>query len=326
MVVLIVGILTAAFPVCADFTSVTCTPALSVGAMTSGGDGRVHGFKFAVTQHVQLTALGAYNFVGTVRVGLDPLDPEEVEVNGISSPVSVGIYTNGQLWISTLVQPADLLQGSYRYSSIQPLVLSPGIEYAVLAVYPSGGGNYYGRSSTPQYDSAVSFVGLSSANGSTLPSTPPGNTEMWSDQYGAANFLLSTNLSGASPCGIDFSGADLSGANLSGVDLSQAILSSADLTGADISGTWLDFQSQTDLIEQTTISNLNAALSNEFTLPEISDLRPGSSMIAVSNGMAVINFQIDTSTNLVDWVSVTNTSTATIPAETGTKFFRYRMD
>ena len=131
--------------------------------------------------------------------------------------------------------------------------------------------------------------------------------------------------------------ANLSGADLSGADLSGANLFGANLSGADLSGTWLDFQSKSELEAINTLSNqvvalnieidnLNVASSNEYSLAEISDMRSGSSMIAVPNGMAEVGLVLETSTNLTDWVAVSNTPVMSVPADTPTKFFRYRED
>ena len=198
------------------------TAAVTVGPMTGGGEGHVYGFRFTVNKLTHMTGLGSYNFVGTV----DDFPNDPILVNGISAPVPVGLYTNGQLWVSTMVQPDDPLQGSYRYNSISPKTLQPGIEYTVLAVYPYGGGNYFGYSSPVQYNSAVTFVGLSTDNGNTLPATPPGNPNSWSDTYGGANFLMSTNFIGANLSGMDFSGMDLSSLDFSGANL-QALADAA---------------------------------------------------------------------------------------------------
>ncbi|MDF7825873.1 pentapeptide repeat-containing protein [Pontiellaceae bacterium B12227] len=122
--------------------------------------------------------------------------------------------------------------------------------------------------------------------------------------------------------GADLSGADLSGADLTGLDLSNIILTDANLAGADVSGTWLDFQSKSEL---DLVAAYEAELATNYTLAEISDLRPGSSLIAVSNGTATIRFTIDVSTNLVDWTPATNTTSATLPADPEVQFFRFRM-
>ena len=143
----------------------------------------------------------------------------------------------------------------------------------------------------------------------------------------------SANLYHADLSGADFSGAELhdaylNGADLSGADLRYADLggvdfSGANLDGVDVSGTYLDFQSKA---VQETIATLNTALSNEYTLAEIVDMRSGSSMLAVSNGMAQVGMVLETSTNLVDWVATTNRPVVSVPADTNVKFFRYRRD
>ena len=122
---------------------------------------------------------------------------------------------------------------------------------------------------------------------------------------------------------VNLAGADLVGADLTGVDLTGAVLTDADLSGADVSGTWMEFLSKS---EQELIETLNGASSNMYTLAEIMDVRPGSSLFAVSNDVVSIGLILETSTNLVDWVSVSNTPAVHVPADSPVKFFRYRKD
>ena len=173
--------------------------------------------------------------------------------------------------------------------------------------------------------SAFDLTGVLSGGITGTPVALPAGWMLYNGYLmGAGAVLTGADLSGIDLSGFNLSNADLSGANLSGADLKTtdltgARLYNANLSGADVAGTWLDFNSKST---QEEINALQSALSNAYTLAEISDLRPGSSMIAVSNGMATIGFAIDQSTNLVDWIAVTNTATATLPADAGTRFFR----
>lgn len=115
----------------------------------------------------------------------------------------------------------------------------------------------------------------------------------------------------------NLSGADLTGADLTRVNIRGANLTGANLTGADVSGTWMEFQSKAELEWMSP---------DRYSLAEIMDLRPGSSLFAVSNGMAKIELVVETSTNLVDWDSVSNMPSVDVPADSPVKFFRYGRD
>jgi|GEM_PF-2176208 len=64
-----------------------------------------------------------------------------------------------------------------------------------------------------------------------------------------------------------------------------------------------------------------------YTLDEIRDLRPGSTLFGVSNSQATLFIYIDQSTNLTtSWETTTNTLEATLPVDSNTKFLRFRMN
>ena len=65
--------------------------------------------------------------------------------------------------------------------------------------------------------------------------------------------------------------------------------------------------------------------SNEKYFPsELKDLRPGSTMIEVNNGWANIHLELEVSNDLESWIE-THPSSISIPADTNTKFFRFKM-
>ena len=158
--------------------------------------------------------------------------------------------------------------------------------------------------------------------------------------------LKGANLSGLDLSDLDFSAVDLTGINLtgaklinadlSGTDLTGANLTGADLTGADVAQTYLEFASKSEQEATATLNSqitalsetnatLQTELANRYTLAEIADLRPGSSMIAVSDGQATISLGIEESVDLVEWNEVSETTSVTLPASEGTKFFRFKM-
>lgn len=65
--------------------------------------------------------------------------------------------------------------------------------------------------------------------------------------------------------------------------------------------------------------------NNYLKLDEISDLRSGSTMIEVSNNQATIQIQLEESSDLEAWTETGNPATITVPADTDTKFFRFKM-
>ena len=81
------------------------------------------------------------------------------------------------------------------------------------------------------------------------------------------------------------------------------------------------------VIASDQVATLEAQLPNECTLEEIADLRTGSVMMAVSNGVALLSIQIEESTNVVDWVELTNTTSATIPVGDASKlYYRFKFE
>ena len=69
----------------------------------------------------------------------------------------------------------------------------------------------------------------------------------------------------------------------------------------------------------------NPSEFNLYSLQDMADLRPGSSMIQISNNQATIHLQMEESSDLQTWEDTGTPATMTIPADTDTKFFRFRM-
>ena len=115
------------------------------------------------------------------------------------------------------------------------------------------------------------------------------------------------DLSEADLSAVDLRGTDLRGTDLSGTDLSNADLGNADLTGASLSAdTNFSGAVLTGVTGSVLVNNINALqsqleetqaqlaaaqaqLAEEFTLDEIIDLRPGSSLIAVADGNVTLS-------------------------------------
>ena len=137
------------------------------------------------------------------------------------------------------------------------------------------------------------------------------------------SYLYNGNFSNADFSNADLRNVELNNANLSGANLTNADLSGANLTNADLSGANLE-----DAIFNNT--NLNGVQfesnTNLYSLSEIKDLRVGSQTFSVSNGNAKIRMYVDESGSLTDWTNTPYVLELDIPADTDTKFFRFRMD
>ena len=55
------------------------------------------------------------------------------------------------------------------------------------------------------------------------------------------------------------------------------------------------------------------------------DLRPGSTMIEVENGQATLSMELEQSSDLESWSEIGDAATMVVPADTDTKFFRFKM-
>jgi hypothetical protein len=77
-----------------------------------------------------------------------------------------------------------------------------------------------------------------------------------------------------------------------------------------------------------TLEEFNTVVAErdaKLTLNEVADLRTGSAMIEVSNNQATIQIQMEESSDLESWTETGDATTMTVPADTDTKFFRFKM-
>ena len=79
-------------------------------------------------------------------------------------------------------------------------------------------------------------------------------------------------------------------------------------------------QSLVSIIDELTLNN-----SSKLSIDEIKDLRPGSTMLEVSGNQATVQLQMEESSDLQTWEDTGTPATMTIPADTDTKFFRFKM-
>ena len=92
---------------------------------------------------------------------------------------------------------------------------------------------------------------------------------------------------------------------------------------SDSDGVWDTFdvhQGFNDAELTTYLSNNNYA-----KISEITDVRAGSSLITVINGVATVELEMEQSDDLQTWSEVEGSTSMDIPADTSTKFFRFKM-
>jgi len=77
-----------------------------------------------------------------------------------------------------------------------------------------------------------------------------------------------------------------------------------------------------------TLTEYNTVVAErdaKLTLAEVAELRPGSTMIEVSGNQATIQLQMEESSDLESWEDTGAPATMVVPADTDTKFFRFKM-
>ncbi|MFL2835297.1 MAG: hypothetical protein ACJZ9L_03915 [Coraliomargaritaceae bacterium] len=73
------------------------------------------------------------------------------------------------------------------------------------------------------------------------------------------------------------------------------------------------------------IQVLDYASNKKYFPSELKDLRPSSTMIGVSENQATVQLQMEESSDLQTWEDTGTPATMIIPADTDTKFFRFKM-
>ena len=105
-----------------------------------------------------------------------------------------------------------------------------------------------------------------------------------------------------------------------GIDQVMANPANYDLvTSAEVTSLLNERPSQSDY--DSVVAERDARL----TLEEVAELRPGSTMIEVSGNQATVQLQMEESSDLQTWEDKGDPATMTIPADTDTKFFRFKM-
>ena len=73
------------------------------------------------------------------------------------------------------------------------------------------------------------------------------------------------------------------------------------------------------------IEDAQAVIDQKIHIQEVKDLRPGSTMIEVSGNQAIVQFQMEESSDLQTWEDTGTPATMNIQADTDTKFFRFKI-
>lgn len=152
------------------FTSVATHAAIvavevAAGTKTTNASDWAAGWQFTVTDSIQVTQLGKFDY----------------ESNGIVG-TGVGLYdnTNG----GTLLASADLtgasfeLNGAYRayYTAITAITLMPGNIYTIAAVQDGPGESIFWAANTATYASGINYVRGIAQSGASLPATWTSNS------------------------------------------------------------------------------------------------------------------------------------------------------
>ena len=105
-----------------------------------------------------------------------------------------------------------------------------------------------------------------------------------------------------------------------GIDQVMANPANYDLvTSAEVTSLLNERPSQSDY--DSVVAERDARL----TLEEVAELRPGSTMIEVSGNQATVQLQMEESSDLQSWTETGDAATMVVPADTDTKFYRFKM-
>ena len=172
--------------------------------------------------------------------------------------------------------------------------------------------------------------GLADADEVNIYSTDPNNADSDSDQLSDYNEI---NTHSTDPNDFDSDNDGLS-------DGEEIITYSTNPNSSDTSGDGLTdgiivnagFDPTVDysnlLNQRPTQASYDAVVAErdaKLSIEQVKDLRPGSTMIEVSGNQATVQLQMEESSDLQTWEDTGTPATMTIPADTDTKFFRFKM-
>lgn len=110
-----------------------------------GSTGDVIGWRFSVTEPMEVSDLGVWNADQT---------------GGIESPHEVGIWDGSQnLMVSVVVDPTGTVVDDWIYGPVTPVNLMPGETYTIGAMYTGDDNDYYiSSASSMTTDPAVTWL------------------------------------------------------------------------------------------------------------------------------------------------------------------------
>ena len=145
--------------------------------------------------------------------------------------------------------------------------------------------------------------------------------------------LISSGITNATLIEADLSLANLTSVSLIDCDLTGANLSGANLLSTTFSGSTLKYinlnnalMSATTTFNNTEFVEIGSSLTTNQAMSLMRDLRIGSQVFEASEGMVSLQMFIDESGDLISWTNTPHVLELDIPADTDTKFFRFRMD
>jgi hypothetical protein len=133
--------------------------------------------------HASVRTNGSWAFgdrftVGSQDISVDKLGAFDSGGDGFvtAGGIAVGLYTSGgTLLASTYVQSNDTLVDFYRFSSINPVLLTAGMSYLVVAVSGSDLYNFSTTSGNLTVDPRITWNGYQYASSTTLTTAVQGS-------------------------------------------------------------------------------------------------------------------------------------------------------
>jgi hypothetical protein len=296
---------------------------------------------------------------------LDQFEPLTESVNGYqwhygAFPIAQSLGGNDEnftilgeeqyegFWKLELLQDGDVISSHKFHVSTYNDTDSDGLHDAV----ETGTGVYFSADNTGTDPNNADSDGDTLTDGDEvlIHQTDPNNTDSDGDTVLDHTEIMNgtnPNLADTDSDGLDDSqeityGTDpnLADTDSDGLDDSQEITYGTDPNLVDTSGDGLsdgiivkagfnptvDYsnllnQRPTQALYDEVVAERDAKLSIE----QVKDLRPGSSMIEVSGNQATVQLQMEESSDLESWTETGTPATMTIPADTDTKFFRFKM-
>ena len=161
---------------------------------------------------------------------------------------------------------------------------------------------------------SVTSIGISAfrgCSGLTSITIPDSVTSIGTNAFYNCSSLSSVRFEGDAPTTIETD-------SFSNTQISYIIVGGSEAASYGGDGTTFNGLMVVDYSKVATAANL-------YTLDETADLRAGSTMIAVSGNQATVELQMEESSDLESWTVTGDAATMVVPADSDTKFFRFKM-